>query len=73
MSVLMVFFFKFVNMGKAKRNVAITWGLTFLRRDIWNERKANFFQALDDVGVVTTNSPAQMGRCMVRAWSEYYN
>merc|ERR1712037_275310 len=31
------------------------------------------FAALDDVGVVTTNSPAQMGRCMVRAWSEYYN
>lgn len=31
------------------------------------------FEALNDVGVVTTNSPAMMGRCMVRAWSEYYN
>merc|ERR1711868_249963 len=31
------------------------------------------FAALDDVGVVTTNSPAQLGRAMVRAWSQYYN
>jgi len=31
------------------------------------------FAALDDVGVVTTNSPAQLGRSMVRAWSQFYN
>jgi succinyl-CoA synthetase alpha subunit len=31
------------------------------------------FAALDDVGVVTTNSPAQLGRAMVRAWSQFYN
>merc|ERR1712136_225589 len=31
------------------------------------------FAALDDVGVVTTNSPAMLGRSMVRAWANYYN
>jgi len=31
------------------------------------------FAALDDVGVVTTSSPAMLGRSMVRAWSNYYN
>lgn len=31
------------------------------------------FKALDDVGVVTTSSPAMLGRSMVRAWSNYYN
>jgi len=31
------------------------------------------FAALDDVGVVTTNSPAMLGRSMVRAWSQFYN
>lgn len=31
------------------------------------------FAALDDVGVVTTTSPAMLGRSMVRAWSQYYN
>ena len=30
------------------------------------------FEALNAAGVVTTNSPAMMGRMMVRAWSDYY-
>jgi len=31
------------------------------------------FAALNDVGVVTTASPAMLGRSMVRAWSQFYN
>ena len=65
MSVFIVFFYKFVNMGKVKRDVAITWGLTFLRRDIWNERKVNFFR----LSTTSVSSQRTLPLRWVDAWS----